>query len=220
MRENVYRKLYPLLLLVVCIVLFSCGGKCSEEKKKAGSEKAVEQRQPRQVPFISIYCYGSISDVKSNMLAGKLKKYYPRVDMVRRHLVLPKEYYHQGRNRYDGSGLLKDLGRLRKGDVVLGVTDEVIYKANEISPTYGIFGVSPVGAHVALISLTQPSGRKHTDDHLVKLALHELGHAFGLNHCTNEHCFMVDAEHGNKFSQTPSFCKDCKQFLNKNGWEL
>lgn len=217
---KLYRRLYPLLLLVACIFFFSCGGKSSEETKTASSEKDVEQKQTRQVAFIRIYCYGNFSDVKPNMLANELKKYYPRVDLVSRHLDLPKEYYHKGRNRYDGSGLLKDLGRLRKGDVVLGVTDEVIYKANKISPTYGIFGVSPVGAHVALISLTLPSGRKHTDDHLVKLALHELGHAFGLNHCTNEHCFMVDAEHGNKFSQTPSFCKDCKQFLNRNGWKL
>jgi len=182
---------------------------------------AVTRRQQKvQLPCIKIYSYGNVSEAKLELLASELKKCYTRVELVNQHLDLPKEYYHQRRNRYSGTGLLKDLGRLRKNSVVLGVTEEVIYKANEISPTYGIFGVSPVGAHVALISLTQPSGRKHTDDHLVKLMLHELGHSFGLNHCADEHCFMVDAEHGNKFSQTPSFCKDCKQFLNEKGWKL
>jgi len=108
----------------------------------------------------------------------------------------------------------------KKNKVVLSLTNQVIYQANKLSPTYGIFGASPVGAHVAVISSIYPSGKKHTDEHLVKLMLHELGHAFGLNHCKDEHCYMVDAEHGNKFSKTPSFCKSCREFLNKQGWTL
>lgn len=207
--------------LFMCLLLMDiipCSNKASEVKETERAENVTKQKQKVQIPCIKIFCYGNLSDDKPKLLARELKKYYPRVELVSQHLDLPQEYYHQGRNRYSGSGLLKDLSRLRKGCIVLGITDEVIYKANEISPTYGIFGISPVGEHVALISLTQPSGRKHTDDHLVKLMLHELGHSFGLNHCADEHCFMVDAEHGNKFSQTPSFCKDCKQFLNEKGW--
>ena len=96
----------------------------------------------------------------------------------------------------------------------------LFYEPNEKSPTWGIFGVSPVETYVALISMAQPSGRKHTDDHLVKLMMHELVHSFGLNYCKDEHCFMVDAEHGHKFSQTPSFCKNCKAFLKGKGWKL
>lgn len=69
-------------------------------------------------------------------------------------------YYYKGRDRCSGTGLLKDMSRLRTESVVLDVTEEVIYKANEISLTNGIFDVSPVGAHVALISQAQPSGRK------------------------------------------------------------
>lgn len=33
-------------------------------------------------------------------------------------------------------------------------------------------------------------------------------------------CILVDVEHGNKFSQTPLFCNNCKQYLNKKGWKL
>lgn len=209
-----------LLMFLMCCSLSSCTDRLPERKETNDLGAAKELQQKVSMPCIKIYCYGEVSEAKPKMLANELKKCYPRVELVRQHLDLPKEYYHQGRNRYSGTGLLKDLSRLRKGCVVLGVTDEVIYKANEKSPTFGIFGVSPLGARVALISLTQPSGKKHTDDHLVKLMLHELGHSFGLNHCADEHCFMVDAEHGNKFSQTPSFCKNCKQFLNEKGWEL
>ena len=153
-------------------------------------------------------------------MADALKETYPSVSIQKEPLVLPKEHYNRERKRYSGTGLLKDLSKLRKGNVVLGLTDKIIFKANELSPTYGIFGVSPVGAYVAVISSTRPSGKQHSNDHLVKLMMHELGHSFGLNHCSNQHCFMVDAEHGNKFSQTPSFCNDCKAFLNNKGWKI
>lgn len=205
---------------LLCCSSFAYTDKSSEGTKMENSDAVTGRQQKEQIPCIKIYSYGKVSDVKPELLAKELNKRYPRVELVRQHIDLPQQYYHQGRNRYSGSGLLKDLSKLRKGCVVLGITDEVIYKANDISPTYGIFGVSPLGTYVALISLTQPSGRKHTDDHLIKLMLHELGHSFGLNHCADKHCFMVDAEHGNKFSHTPSFCKDCKQFLNKKGWKL
>lgn len=194
------------------------GGKGDAPSKDTVSKETVKQRAA--APNISLYLYDDFHARKAQMLADALKEVYPSVSIQKESLVLSKEYYNKERNRYSGTGLLKDLSRLRKENVVLGLTDEVIFKANELSPTYGIFGVSPVGAYVAVISSTRPSGKQHSNDHLVKLMMHELGHSFGLNHCSNQHCFMVDAEHGNKFSQTPSFCNECKAFLNNKGWKI
>lgn len=200
-------------------MLTACqGDKDNAQSKKTESKETV--KQTAKVRNISLFLYDDFSARKAQMLADALKEAYPSVSIQKESLVLPKEYYNKERNRYSGTGLLKDLTRLRKGNVVLGLTDEVIFKANELSPTYGIFGVSPVGAYVAVISSTRPSGKQHSNDHLVKLMMHELGHSFGLNHCNNQHCFMVDAEHGNKFSQTPSFCNECKAFLNNKGWKF
>ena len=44
--------------------------------------------------------------------------------------------------------------------------------------------------------------------------------AFGLRHCAEEHCFMVDAEHGSKFAKTPSFYNDCMKYLDHKGRKL
>lgn len=213
------KAIYKSLILLVCAILMACqGGKSNTPSNR--TEPKGDVRQTTKVRDISLYLYDDFPVQKAQMLADALKEAYPSVSIQKESLVLPKEHYNRERKRYSGTGLLKDLSKLRKGNVVLGLTDEIIFKANELSPTYGIFGVSPVGAYVAVISSTRPSGKQHTKDHLVKLMMHELGHSFGLNHCRNQHCFMVDAEHGNKFSQTPSFCNECKAFLNNKGWNI
>ena len=213
------KAIYKSLILLVGAMLMACqGGKGNAPSKEAEPKETV--KQTGKVRNISLYLYDDFPVQKAQMLADALKEAYPSVSIQKESLVLPKEHYNRERKRYSGTGLLKDLSKLRKGNVVLGLTDEIIFKANELSPTYGIFGVSPVGAYVAVISSTRPSGKQHTKDHLVKLMMHELGHSFGLNHCSNQHCFMVDAEHGNKFSQTPSFCNECKTFLNNKGWKI
>ena len=213
------KAIYKSLVLLVGAMLMACqGGKGNAPSKEAEPKETVKQTE--KVRNISLYLYDDFPVQKAQMLADAIKETYPSVSIQKEPLVLPKEHYNRERKRYSGTGLLKDLSKLRKGNVVLGLTDEIIFKANELSPTYGIFGVSPVGAYVAVISSTRPSGKQHSNDHLVKLMMHELGHSFGLNHCSNQHCFMVDAEHGNKFSQTPSFCNDCKAFLNNKGWKI
>lgn len=213
------KAIYKSLILLVGAMLMACqGGKGNAPSKEAEPKETVKQTE--KVRNISLYLYDDFPVQKAQMLTDAIKETYPSVSIQKEPLVLPKEHYNRERKRYSGTGLLKDLSKLRKGNVVLGLTDEIIFKANELSPTYGIFGVSPVGAYVAVISSTRPSGKQHSNDHLVKLMMHELGHSFGLNHCSNQHCFMVDAEHGNKFSQTPSFCNDCKAFLNNKGWKI
>ena len=214
------RKSYCILLMLLTVLYFFS---CSKKQENSGENVAAtarKQDQKDQVPVIRIYCYGEAPSQKAEMLKKALTECYPRVELMQQHLELPKEHYLKERNRYSGTGLLKDLSKLKEDAVVLGITDKVIYQANEISPTFGVFGISFVGTKVALISLTQPSGKKHPDNHLVELMMHELGHAFGLNHCADEHCFMMDAEHGNKFSKTPSFCKECTKYLNGKGWGL
>jgi archaemetzincin len=211
--------------MAICfLVTLSCTNKednnTAEVRKEKKEMQAKKENLKAEPPCITIYCYGDVPSAKPGMLGKELQKYYPRVELAKERLALPKEQYLKERNRYSGTGLLKDLSRQRKGTVALGVTDEVIFQANEKSPTFGVFGISYVGYPTALVSLKQPSGKRHPDRDLVKLTLHELGHAFGLEHCPVEHCIMADAKHKNNLPNTKTFCKDCKDFLNKKNWNL
>ena len=205
-------------ILFVCMSLLalSCG---YSHKGNSRTEQVMVEKKKPLIPIL-IYRYNDFSVSKAQLLKHELQRVYPSVELSDKSVNLPEKYYYAPRDRYSGRGLLKDLSQFKQGAVVLGLTDEVIYEPNEKSPTFGIFGISPVGGHVAVISSILPSRKKHSDDHLVKLMMHELGHSFGLNHCRDEQCFMVDAEHGNKFPNTPSFCPQCKAFLNGKGWKL
>ena len=205
-------------LLTICMSLLALS--CVDDHKVDSRTMQVTEEKNEQLMPIRIYRYNDFSITKARFLKQELQRVYPSVELSDNPIKLPEKYYYAPRDRYSRRGLLKDLSQNKHGTVVLGLTNEVIYEPNEKSPTFGIFGIGSVGGHVAVISSTLPSRKKHSDEHLVKLMMHELGHSFGLNHCKDEHCFMVDAEHGNKFSKTPSFCSQCKAFLNGKGWKM
>lgn len=204
--------------LTVCMSLLALS--CVDDHNVDSRTKQVTVEKKEQLMPIQIYRYNDFSITKAQFLKQELQRVYPSVELSDNPIKLPEKYYYAPRDRYSGRGLLKDLSQYKRGTVVLGLTNEVIYEPNEKSPTFGIFGISPVGGYVAVISSALPSRKRHSDEHLVKLMMHELGHSFGLSHCKDEHCFMVDAEHGNKFSKTPSFCPQCKAFLNRKGWKM
>lgn len=213
----------PIAILLIAIALFmtltDCGRRSdSPSRQNQIKTKTIKSDKPQ---CIYMYRYDDFPVKKAQFLCRELKKVYPNVILVKTALPLPqKEYYKKG-NRYRAAGLLDDLGRFKNQGFAMGMTDEIIYHPNEKSPTWGVFGLGRVGCNVCVISSMRPKLHKlQSDDNMRKLMFHELGHAFGLNHCNDQHCFMVDAEHGDKFAQTPAFCEKCKKYLNNKGWKL
>ena len=200
-----------LLLLVVLILNAGCGGKSTEEY----SEESVNGNGRGK---LCVYLYGDFSESKAKMICKELKNYFPEVELMEGRLALPEEGYVPNRNRYRGTALLNDLKKYRNGNVVLGLTDKVICTSNEISSTFGIMGVSYLNSGLCVSSSIIPkSGKKQTDENFIKLTLHELGHAYGLPHCPDQKCYMVDAEHRMKFPHTTGFCEKCSAYLKSAG---
>lgn len=203
--------------------LLACNSKESSKQSVTPAKKEVKKvTQKLAAPTsISIYRYGDFSVSTAKRLENRLRDYFPNVVLKNQVLTLPSKHYNKERNRYRGTGLFEELGKHRNNDAVIGLTNYVIFMANELSPTYGIMGVSPVGTYKCVVSSKIPScNKEQTEDNFVKLSLHELGHAFGLNHCPDQHCYMVDAEHKMKFPQTTGFCESCKSKLNAKGWTI
>lgn len=207
-------KAYALYIpLVLAMVLLSC---CSSNGD--GWETGQAGDGPAK---LNIFIYETFPSDKALMLEEKLKKYFPGAELRLEKRPLPQSAYVAARNRYRGTGLLDDLRPLRGEGVVLGLTDRIICTSNELSPYFGIMGISYLNSGLAIVSSKIPrNGQTQTDDNLVKLVLHELGHAYGLRHCPDQKCIMVDAEHKMKLPQTTGFCADCRKRLQNKGMRL
>ena len=202
-----------LLLIPIAVYSFSYFTIKSMEK---GKETTMNNKTPKQ---ISIYCMGGYPADSVQYLEVFLRKYFPNVRVMPNNINLPSQYFNKERNRYLASGLLDELAKHRKNDAVIGVTDYIIFKPNKKSDTFGIMGMSYTNTFKSIVSTKIPlNGKEQSKDNICKLALHELGHGFGLKHCPNETCYMVDAEGTMKIVNAIGFCESCKHVLNSKGW--
>ena len=202
-----------LLLIPIAVYSFSYFTIKSMEK---GKETTTNNKTPKQ---ISIYCMGGYPADSVQYLEVCLRKYFPNVRVMPNNINLPSQYFNKERNRYLASGLLDELAKHRNNDAVIGVTDYIIFKPNKKSDTFGIMGMSYTNTFKSIVSTKIPlNGNEQSKDNICKLALHELGHGFGLKHCPNETCYMVDAEGTMKIVNAIGFCESCKHVLNSKGW--
>ena len=202
-------------LLLIPVVVYSISYFTLKSMEK-GKETTMTNKTPKQ---ISIYCMGGYPADSVQYLEVCLRKYFPNVRVMPNNINLPSQYFNKERNRYLASGLLDELAKHRNNDAVIGVTDYIIFKPNKKSDTFGIMGMSYTNTFKSVVSTKIPlNGKEQSKDNICKLALHELGHGFGLKHCPNETCYMVDAEGTMKIENAIGFCESCKHVLNSKGW--
>jgi archaemetzincin len=98
-------------------------------------------------------------------------------------------------------------------DIYVGTYNFIFGTAKHPQHTYS--QVSPI----ALISITRlreefwrkPSNQAALELRILKEAIHELGHTFGLNHCEND-CVMIFSNWIEDTDMKPAqYCKDCSK---------
>lgn len=86
-----------------------------------------------------------------------------------------------------------------------------------------VFGEARLGGRVAVVSLYRLAGAgrdggavgpQRVLERVAKVALHELGHLFGLTHCSDPGCLMHFAGDCDGLDRAPLlFCRYCRRFL-------
>ncbi|MBW2262833.1 MAG: hypothetical protein JRG91_12730 [Deltaproteobacteria bacterium] len=121
--------------------------------------------------------------------------------------------YNSHFDQYDANTVLngmmynEDIDRVHHLNVAVTETDMYAGRLNFV------FGYADYINHVGIVSLARLGGRKDSclfARRLLKLVRHEIGHMYGMAHCTHGSCVMRGANSRAEADSTPlSFCPSC-----------
>lgn len=204
---------FPIILIIqLLFVLQACNTDASESNLLHGklpSITVVIQPFEEFIPDAVAYVAAGIKDS-----LGVEVKVLPEAK-------LPRIAWYPPTKRYKADTVLNYLKPLSDNSLryVLGITGKDIATNKNGNPYWGIMGLGLCPGHCCIISDYRlhryPQTNKQLNTRLLKVALHELGHNFGLPHCVDQSCLMVDAEGKDKIDGEKTFCGDCEKKLSK-----
>ena len=129
-----------------------------------------------------------------------------------------------GRQQYDSTAIIQHLERAVDPDArVLGVTASDLY----VPVLTFVFGEAQLDGNCAVVSTARlkeefyglPPRPELLRERLLKEAVHELGHTFGLRHCADWRCVMTASHAIERLDvKGAEFCGACKKSVFSNGY--
>ena len=202
------------ITIFFCLFIFSnCKSDSSKIVKKENQSVATKTVFNKKIKLLPL---GKINNATIKNIYDSLQQIFPDVMLMKKELM-PAIAYTAPRNRYRADTLIHWMNRRAKeNEVFLGITSFDISSTKKDTPDFGIMGLGfrPGNACVA------SDYRVKIKSNFFKIAIHELGHTAGLNHCPEKTCFMRDAESHDPTGEEKEFCKRCKNYLINKGWNL
>lgn len=171
--------------------------------------------------FLYLFPFGTIDKKLLEKLGKNLEKKFGLPTKIVSPIPVPDYTYSKMRKQYDGSKILQELNRMDFLDAekILGICQVDLF-AEDLN---FIFGQAEAPGNVCLISLfrldpkfyyKRPNLVANSQEifyqRILKEAIHELGHTYGLSHCPDSKCVM---HFSNTLSDTDTkqenFCQKC-----------
>ncbi|MCX6251417.1 MAG: hypothetical protein NTX61_11775 [Bacteroidetes bacterium] len=216
------------LLVLILTVVISSFNSCNfwtPDKKQtkiaiSKSPKATIKDTTRKL-IIGLLPFGDFDTNLLNNEKEEIESFY-NVRCIRlAYQSLPESAYNSHRERYIADSLLDYLETVRTSTVnyIVGLTNKDISTKKGKYSDWGIFGMGYMPGDVCVVSTYRLSDESTNQtvlqDRLTKTVLHELGHNFGLDHCSIVGCLMEADDYGDKIdTEGKWFCKKCQDKLS------
>lgn len=206
------KKITTAIIVLVCICSVIAIAQFRQLKKSP-------ERQEHIAPTKKII----VLPLGSNNTATFINETYKKINEIipgaqlKSPAALPVFAYYNPRGRYRADSLIKWMNQMAKSDeVYIGITSVDISTTKNNFEDWGVMGLGYRPGNACVAS----PFRLKDKSAFWKIALHELGHTAGLEHCLSKTCLMRDAEGKDHTAEEKEFCSSCRQFLIQQGWKL
>lgn len=197
------------MLRAVIIIMFFSFISCEKKKNTAADKRQVVLLQPLH----------SFSAKTIQFLKDSIEEFYPVKVIIAPLKDLPATVYYQPRNRYRADSTIKWLKQIAPDSarLIVGITDADISTSKGLYKDYGVMGLGYHPGKACIVSTVRlqksATSPEQLRQRIFKVVAHEMGHNFGLPHCPNQSCIMVDAEGKMKLDDEKGLCVVCKSKL-------
>lgn len=155
---------------------------------------------PPEPEVLSVQPLGDgLSDADLAFVRNAIRSFYGLDVDLGTPRPLPAAAYYEPRHRYRAERLIEHLAPDPRGArrFVLGLTASDISTTTRSAPDWGVIGLAQLDGSAGVVSTFRCGARVSEDGRrvrLAKVAVHEVGHILGLEHCATAGCLMHDAE--------------------------
>jgi len=144
---------------------------------------------------IYILPLGDVDKEYIDFIKTSIKNFYGYDCAIKSKLNLTKDILAGSGTRYEAGKILKKYNS--KENVLLITEKDIAHKKSIDFPEWGVFGLGFRPGTTCVVStfrLKKNVPKAKFLERLKKVALHEIGHNLGLDHCTNDkECMMTSA---------------------------